>query len=47
MISHNPDIVRDYKRVILTPNVVEYARLFEAVVCILSVSPIEHLVPLS
>ncbi|KAK2188435.1 hypothetical protein NP493_132g04007 [Ridgeia piscesae] len=31
MITHNPAIIRDYKRVILTPNVVEYARLFEAV----------------
>ena len=47
MITHNPAIIRDYKRVILTPNVVEYARLFEAVVCILSVSPIGHLVSVS
>lgn len=30
LITLSPDIIRGYKRAILTPNVVEYARLFEA-----------------
>ena len=32
LITMNPDIIRDYKKAILTPNVVEYARLFETIV---------------
>jgi hypothetical protein len=32
LVSQHPDIVQNYKKVILTPNVVEYARLHQAVV---------------
>ena len=32
LITLNPDLIRDYKKAILTPNVVEYARLYEAMV---------------
>ena len=32
LISLYPDLIRDYKKAILTPNVVEYARLYEATV---------------
>ncbi|KAI0243104.1 ATP-dependent (S)-NAD(P)H-hydrate dehydratase [Lamellibrachia satsuma] len=31
LVTMNPDIIRDYNKAILTPNVVEYARLFETI----------------
>ncbi len=32
MLCKNPEAIRDYRRVILTPNIVEFKHLYEAVV---------------
>ena len=42
MAGRQLDLVRGYKRAVLTPNVVEFKRLSEQAVCVASYTPVEQ-----
>jgi ATP-dependent NAD(P)H-hydrate dehydratase len=43
MAGHQLDLVRGYRRAVLTPNVVEFKRLSEQAVCVASYTPFEKI----